>query len=232
MDKEALPLLRTFWGGMKQVPTTIAGTLPTALAASAVSAGLTAGALGASKAYDAITKGMDFRSMLEANPHLRPLHKADPKGFNLMFSSLRAMNPAFSKDPIVAGTYMSRMMEEPMHAGGVAVEALTHARGPSPMMEAFLKPTVKPVTPLARIGEEETARMQAREPFTAAEQAAQQRFQTGLQRMKERGSARLETFKRRLGREEGPSYLNPNLPMQKARLRRAMAARGIKPGKP
>ena len=76
--------------------------------------------------YNAATKSRDFRSMLEHNTDLQEHHEADPKRFNLMFTTLRNMNPEFSKDPLVAGAYMRRMVEAGPMAGGVAVEALTH----------------------------------------------------------------------------------------------------------
>ena len=82
---------------------------------------------GASKLYDAVTKSRDFKSMLEYNPDLVEAHQRDPKMFNQMFSTLRTLNPQFSKDPLVAGTYMREMSSDPMHAGGKAVEALQHS---------------------------------------------------------------------------------------------------------
>lgn len=80
--------------------------------------------LAVSKIMDAATAGRDFRKMLDVNPDLRDAHSADPRMFNQMYSSLRSMNPSFAKDPLVAGTYMRRMAENPMHAGGILVDAV------------------------------------------------------------------------------------------------------------
>jgi hypothetical protein len=80
---------------------------------------------------DAATKGRDFRSMMEANEDLHMHHEQDPKRFNLMFSTLRNVNPEFSKDPLIAGSFMRRMIESPMGIGGIAGEALKH-RGDYP----------------------------------------------------------------------------------------------------
>ena len=62
--------------------------------------------------------------MLHHNPDLVEHHERDPQNFNAMFSALRTMNPAFSKEPIVAGTYMRQMVNSPVNAGEFAVRAL------------------------------------------------------------------------------------------------------------
>ena len=79
----------------------------------------------ASKIHEAATKARDFRNMLEYNPDLHEHHERDPRMFNQMFTSLRSMNPSFSKDPLVAGTYMRRMVENPMTAGGILTETIS-----------------------------------------------------------------------------------------------------------
>lgn len=82
-----------------------------ALGGAAVSAALGGAAMAASHIYDAATKSRDFRNMLSYNQDLVEHHERDPRMFNQMFTSLRDMNPTFSKDPLVAGTYMRRMVE-------------------------------------------------------------------------------------------------------------------------
>lgn len=116
------------------LPKAIATGVGTA-AAGAVAAGA---GYAASKIYDAITKQRDFRAMLASpfNADLHQFHKTQPKLFNEAFSSLRTMNPGFTKDPMVAGTYMRRMMEYgPLQAGGVLLDALGQREKmpPSPM---------------------------------------------------------------------------------------------------
>lgn len=95
--------------------------------AAAAGAGAVAlGTHGAQVLYDAATKARDFRSMLEQNPDLAQKQQEEPKLVNQMFSTLRTFNPAFTRDPVVAGSYVRQMVENPMHAGGIAVEALQY----------------------------------------------------------------------------------------------------------
>lgn len=89
------------------------------------SAGVAAVGAAANKMYDAMTKKRDFEAMLDANPHLRAYQEREPESFNHAFSALRAMNPAFSRDPLVAGAYLFESMEQPAETRGfVAVKAL------------------------------------------------------------------------------------------------------------
>lgn len=101
-------------------------------------AGALAGAFGlyaaAQKTYSAITKQRDFNAMLEGNPDLAAEHKRDPKTFNRLYGALRSMNPQFAAEPVVAGTYMRRMMQSPESAGGTIVESLQAARGTRPQV--------------------------------------------------------------------------------------------------
>lgn len=116
--------------------------LATGAGAGVAGAAVTGAGIAASKIYDAMTKTRDFRNMMGSsfNSDLQPLHQQKPRQFNEAFTSLRSMNPAFTKDPMVAGTYMRRMMENvPEAAGGYLIEAL-HARKDvpeSPMFESF-----------------------------------------------------------------------------------------------
>jgi hypothetical protein len=82
------------------------------------------GVHGAQKLYDAATKARDFRAMLGANANLAQRHAEDPRLVNQMFSTLRTFNPQFTRDPIVAAQYVSSMVEDPVHAGSMATEAL------------------------------------------------------------------------------------------------------------
>lgn len=84
-------------------------------------AGATAGV---QRLYDAATKARDFRAMLDADQDLAARQAEDPKRFNMLFSTIRTMNPAFSRDPIVAGALMNQMLENPSSAPGVAMNIL------------------------------------------------------------------------------------------------------------
>lgn len=110
-----------------------------ALVAGAAGAGAAGIGMAASKIYDAITKTRDFRAMLENNADLQDHYGKNPKYFNLAYSSLRSTSPAFGKDPIVAGHYMRRIMENQDEAGGILMQAMKdspRAEG-HPMVESF-----------------------------------------------------------------------------------------------
>lgn len=96
------------------------------LGAAAATGAIGIGAMGARALYNAATATRDFRQMLAHNEDLKDHHAQDPRRFNQLYSSLRTMNPAFAKDPIVAGTYMRQMIESPMNAGGILAQTVSH----------------------------------------------------------------------------------------------------------
>lgn len=98
------------------------GGAQTAMAAAVVGAGT----VGASKVFDALTKGRDFNQMMKShfNADLHEVRQQNPEAFNEAFTNLRAVNPDLSKNPMVAGTYMRRMFSfDPASAGSILVEA-------------------------------------------------------------------------------------------------------------
>lgn len=107
-----------------QMPEMFGRAIAGAGATAAVGATVAGVSIAARKLYDAATKGRDFRKMIEFNPDLASEHEKDPKTFNQLFSSLRTVNPSFSSDPIIAGTYMRRMVGSPT-AGGVLTDAVS-----------------------------------------------------------------------------------------------------------
>jgi len=130
--------------GMSGMGGRIGNALGQAGTNAAVGAVASAGAAGlgvaASKIYDAITKRQNFRQMLEHNPDLEEYIQQNPKFFNQAYSSLRAANPAFSRDPLISGTYMRKIMESPLGAGGILGEAMDRqSSGRTPVMDAFGK---------------------------------------------------------------------------------------------
>jgi hypothetical protein len=132
--------MSSFRQSAKQIPEALGAATAQGAATAAVGAGIAGIGMAASKIYDAMTKRRDFQQMLKVNPDLAEHQAANPAMFNHMFSSLRVHNPAFTADPIVAGTYMRRMSESPLTAGGVAVEALGHRESTkSPQLDAFLR---------------------------------------------------------------------------------------------
>ena len=99
-----------------------------------------AGALGAAgiaglgmavqKLTSAATKRRDFREMMDLNPDLEDVQNTNPKFFNASYSSIRRLNPTYGKDPIVAGSLMRRMMDNPSTAGTILAGTLREPEAP------------------------------------------------------------------------------------------------------
>jgi hypothetical protein len=130
-------------------------------------AGATIGAAGrgVQRLYDAATKSRDFKSMLEANPDLMQMQQEKPKQFNQMFTSVRTFTPEFSRDPIVAGSCMRQMMENPLGAGGIITQGIMpHSKIPQRGSEGTtsalggFKENFKPRTGADQFAEEELGR--------------------------------------------------------------------------
>ena len=65
-------------------------------------------AKGINAAVDALTYAGDFKSMMAANPDLAEYPEPE---IRMVFASLRHLNPEFSKDPLVSGTFVRGRME-------------------------------------------------------------------------------------------------------------------------
>ena len=85
-----------------------------ALGAGSVLAG---GAAVVRKIQESIGRRKDFKTMMQTDPELGGIQKEQPAFFNQAYNSLRRMNPQFGSDPIVAGSYMRKMMSNPDAAG-------------------------------------------------------------------------------------------------------------------
>jgi len=149
-NKEKVAFLGKAWQGVKGVATrgvesprmkqladqvTNAGLF--AGAATGVSAGGTAAIMGAQKVYNAATAMRDFKGMMEWNEDLRD---EDPRVVNQSFKTLRRFAPDFSKDPLVSGSFVRRMVHAPQGAGGIIQEAVgTQTRLPTPIQDAANK---------------------------------------------------------------------------------------------
>lgn len=105
--------------------------------------------LAAHKVYEALTKGRDFRAMMKNpfNQDLKEMHDANPANFNAAFTGLRQANPEMSANPMVAGTYMRRLMTySPDTAGGYLIEARSHrADELHPLHDAFQRGAIQGV---------------------------------------------------------------------------------------
>lgn len=112
------------------------------LGAAAAAGGITAAGMAAAHMVDAGTKAHDFRKML-TNPYnedLGDMYRNDPKKFVSAFNSLRNTNPEFSKDPMVAGLYMRKIVamgeRDPSMAASPLLESLQHvSKQPSMLQE-------------------------------------------------------------------------------------------------
>jgi hypothetical protein len=86
----------------------------------------------ARKAHQALTKKRDFTAMLEANPDLQQYQEENPQQFNHHYNSMRGTNPSLAADPVVSGTMMRQMSQQPQVAGRTLVEYMRSApRGSS-----------------------------------------------------------------------------------------------------
>lgn len=65
-------------------------------------------AKGISSAVDALTYAGDFKAMMAAHPQLADYPEEQVRA---IFASLRNLNPGFSKDPLVAGTFVFRTLQ-------------------------------------------------------------------------------------------------------------------------
>lgn len=125
--------LSGIWEGMKGLAGTSVGQHATGAAATlGVLVAGRAALRGMDNVMLAITKKRDFNQMMEHNTDLREPYQENPKQFLAQFTSLRSMQPRFSKDPIVAGTYMRQMTASPATAGTAVVGALSAGRGMAP----------------------------------------------------------------------------------------------------
>ena len=100
-------------------------------------------AIAASKVYDALTKGRDFRKMMKSsfNEDLHEHYQDNPERFDEMFTGLRQADPSLTKNPIAAGMYMRRAFSHSVNeAGGVLNEARMNAdKHHSPFMEMVMR---------------------------------------------------------------------------------------------
>lgn len=128
MEKQAIS-----WGGVGQglknafKPGSVARDVA---AHAAIATTITAVPVAATKIYNAITKQHSFNQMMEQNPDLHDIRAMEPKRFNNFYSSLHNMNPQHAQDPIVAGSYMRKMLAEPSNAGFAVSEGMRSTTEP------------------------------------------------------------------------------------------------------
>jgi hypothetical protein len=113
----------SFNSAVNELPGQVIGATALGVAGAAVAGA----AVGVHHLYNAATKTRDFKSMLSQNEFLAS--HDNPKMVNQAFTTLRRFAPEFSKDPLVAGTYVQRMVESPIGAAGIIGDAMSsHGR--------------------------------------------------------------------------------------------------------
>jgi len=135
-----------FWTGFFGHSEALGHDLRSAAIGAGVSLAAAAAVPAAQKLYGAISKRHEFNNMMQHNPQLQSYQKADGPRFNQTYSSLRRLNPAFGKDPLVAGGLMTRMMDEPEATSNILMEISKAYRTPQmgPMQQAVLSGAQKP----------------------------------------------------------------------------------------
>lgn len=131
--KEGKTKEASFSAMMSQIPSGAAQGLAMGVTGGVAAAAAAGIGVAAHKAYLAATKQRDFNKMLEFNPALKAQKRENPKMFNQAFSSLRNMNPEFSKDPLVAGQYMEQIMDG--NVGGLIDASAMRKNFPTPVMD-------------------------------------------------------------------------------------------------
>ena len=115
-----------------------------------------AGVPAAQKIWSAVTRRGDFKEMMNVNPDLREVQQEDPRFFNHAYNSLRKVNPTFGRDPIIAGSYMKKMMANKDAAGlTLATSVKTPEAGPARMpfnLELGYTPSDKGAYPMGMSG--------------------------------------------------------------------------------
>lgn len=172
-----------FTGAANALPEQLAGSLAGAATLGTVGAA----GIAAKHLWDAATKARDFRTMLMHNQDLA--EHSDPAMVNQAFTTLRRFNPEFSKDPMVSGSFVRRIVESPAGAGGIIQEALSSAgKMPSPFGDMasegakaglkFKDPAMAMRNDLGHQAKLELLKNTIRAPFSAAERATDQAFKS------------------------------------------------------
>ncbi len=86
------------------------------------------------KIWSAVTRRGDFKDMMSTNPDLRDVQQEDPRFFNSAYNSLRKINPTFGSDPIIAGSYMRKMMANKDAAGLTLAQSVKTPEAGPPRM--------------------------------------------------------------------------------------------------
>lgn len=141
MRKQA-GLWDAFTGGATKGVGELGKQLVTGAGLAAGGALLAGGALAVGKIRESIARKNDFKQMMSVDPELKDLQAERPAFFNQAYNSLRRINPSFGGDPIVAGSYMRKMMANPDAAGLTLAQSVKPPQlgGSSAQFQAELGP--------------------------------------------------------------------------------------------
>lgn len=139
-EQEIQQKTAAFMDAAKQIGSSAGQALGTAAATGAVAML----PIAVAKLYDAATKARDYRAMLAANPEVHEFAMENPRQAAMMFTSLRSVNPEFSKDPFVAGHVMRQMTNDPQGAGGyLMVASGERGKFEHPVLDTYLKGAIE-----------------------------------------------------------------------------------------
>lgn len=138
------------------------------------------GRAGARSLRDMYGKSRAYKAMMEENPQLS---EADPNMTEKAFSTLYRFNPAYAKDPLVAGTFVKNVIEqERMDIGTVSNLVTAHkfiqeAKPKGPGMSDFFMKAMQGAPEYAMKAEEHPLKMQ--EMKRRAGEAAREEAEAG-----------------------------------------------------
>ena len=98
--------------------------IPTALAAAVVAGAGAAAVKGYNLIRQKIEKAMAYRDMLENNPHLQ---NYDAKHVHAAFNTLHKLAPDLASDPLVAGSFVHLVLEQPGPGGPMVSPTLARS---------------------------------------------------------------------------------------------------------
>jgi hypothetical protein len=150
--RDAIEKKASFWKNFvgALAPKNMGKAVGEGLLAAGTGAAITGIGLGAKAGYEAIKQRIEkpkaFKGMMGAMPGLK---KEDPKAVQMTFNTLYGMNPRMAKDPLVAGSFVSKHVNraEIGGEGGAYVDPQTtkllmdagSRTSEGPMFQAFQK---------------------------------------------------------------------------------------------
>lgn len=112
------PLTKSMEAGMNAGQSPLVQNVVGGAGLAAGGAAITALGAAAAKIYEGIARKGEYREMMAVNPELEYERQKNPEFFAQAYNSLRRVNPTFGRDPIIASSFMHKMMlQGPVGAG-------------------------------------------------------------------------------------------------------------------